>query len=270
MATRSGIWVGWPVLLTTAFLPSALAFDANKPPSEGRVHAENVLADVDRAVDRLTSAGRGEHARTLADEAARLRRGLDGALDLAASTAPELHVVAIGAGARLPEPDSAAEEPQFAPRGYAEVRLRVVGRPIVLALSSRESIHWRITADERVQLLAVVIAGEGTAKISGVPEGTLVLDAALDDAARYWTTRFTHQSHGNLFDRFEARLFDTTGLGIETMLGAERYDGRPVVVGAENAAWRVQVAAAAAERLRRRALAIERDPPASDNRKSVV
>ena len=259
MATRLGIGIAWAVL--GAISSFSAAAQPDNAPDEARRRADELLVQVDRVTQRLKSASRSSEAGPLAEEAARLRGWLAGPFQPSPSTTPELHAVAVQSGGAFP-PGHVAEEETSA-EGYAEVRVSGVGRPVVLVLSSQRGIHWRIVVDEKVRIFAVLLTGAAS-EVSGLPEGALVLDTGLDEEGRYWTTTFTHRDTGEEFERFEARLHDLTGLAVQSMTGAARYDGRPLIVGPQNAAWRAQIVARAARRLRDRALAVEREPLAAD------
>ena len=153
MATRLGIWT-LSIVLWAAISSFSSAAEQDKASDDARRRADALLVDVDGVIDRLKSAGRNDEARPLAEEAARLRGWLDGPFQRPASATPELHAVAVQTGGPFP-PSYVAEENSLA-EGYAEVRVGVVGRPVVLALSSQRGVHWRIIADDKVQIFAVI------------------------------------------------------------------------------------------------------------------
>jgi hypothetical protein len=101
------------------------------------------------------------------------------------------------------------------PQGVIDVVVRPRPKPIVLALSSYESILWRITPEPGAVLSRVILQGHFPQEVEGIPEGVPVLhrDAAATCGLAYgW--EIAHGG-GRAFELMMASLRRFTGL-IET------------------------------------------------------
>jgi hypothetical protein len=160
---------------------------------------------------------------------------------LPASDELELHAVGLYQG-----------EPYDLKRFQAKVRITHTGSPMILLLTSVESIHWILDIAEGVQLKQVILGGGARRgnTVEGVPKGVSIADYSGPGAPGigYARSRDVVDSGGDQFSPLDARMFELTGLHIQTFHGD--HDSRePIVIGPQSKSWCQQRATAAAEQL---------------------
>jgi hypothetical protein len=185
-----------------------------------------------REVLRLRDAGRQEEARRIALALGEIVHQAKHRLLPRPDGKAELHVVSVDEGAHASR-ESSGEE------GVAEVHVRFAGQPIVLALSAREPVKWRVRSDRGVRLQEVVIAGYSPQTVEGLPAGVAVRDIRLE--LRPFPVHAYRASQEPQYSRMMGHLREATGLDAATFLGSRRYSGSPIVIGGDNQDWRVQL-----------------------------
>jgi hypothetical protein len=215
--------------------PQAAAAENLPPRPEPRLSAEEMLQrklqGIEAEIQRSRQAGRTDEARAWAAALDGLKqRLLTGKFEAAPQR--ELHVVGLyeGGSRRLQV-------------GSAEVHVTWRGAPVVLCLCAYSQIEWTITVAEGVQLEQIILAGYHAQTVGKAPDGVPVENRsgrdARAEALRGVYTRTDESSDGG-FREFAQDVKSKTGLDIRTFQGAYRYEGRPIVVGPESAAWRVE------------------------------
>jgi hypothetical protein len=180
---------------------------------------------IEQEVDRLRAAGLNNAADLMAGKLQHFKDQLAGRAPSLIS-GPELDVVSVYGGS--------------AAGGIASVLVHRTERPVVLALTSYETVQWTVSLAPGASLSRIIVAGyEGAFPPANVPANVPV-------------EVYSYATHGgaysfNLYDRLEReyplrlqRLINLTGLFPSTSQEEFRYAGTPLAVGAGSAEWAAQ------------------------------
>ncbi len=107
------------------------------------------------------------------------------------------------------------------PRGPVSVLVRATSRPIVLVLSSHQTVQWEIALEPGVSLRAVLLSGYGESRVSGAG------DALVASIGGFYAFK-----HGSVeFKHLEAEVMRCTGRHIGTFQSV--YAGKSFEIGGD-------------------------------------
>lgn len=98
------------------------------------------------------------------------------------------------------------------------VRVHNTGRPLVLVLSSYESVTWQVQADAGVKIVAVLLSGYKSSTVQGTGDARIM---SLG-------THYAYEPTGTQYEELSMAVLRTTGRRIHNMQGA--YEGREFAI----------------------------------------
>lgn len=117
------------------------------------------------------------------------------------------------------------------PPELVTVQVRVTKQPVVLALTSYESVRWKIEAAEGVTIEKVIVGGHDLQEVTGTKaevEMYTAEGAPPDTDMPEWF--YAWETETGDFDVLEMKLRTIAGLPITTFQGEHRHDGKPFVI----------------------------------------
>jgi hypothetical protein len=223
---------GWITTLGVILLLFAIPSRAQSPKQ-----IQDKLAAIDKEVDRLRQTDPKAHpyakayADDLAKRAQRVRDEWAGKPDPDA-TDPELHVIGVYEGTF---PDG--------PRRYgvAAARVEDTQRPIILALCAFRAVRWKLEIADGVKIQKIILAGIKDQVIETPPAGIEIEKHTSDGGSRHYFYVYSREGDGaGSYAEAAGALKALTGLPISTVVARYRYDGKPLVIGRNNAEWVAQ------------------------------
>lgn len=196
--------------------------DLLAPPPDGGGLLDTLwkrFAAAGRAIDTLRREGNAEQADRLAQRVATLRERLKGSFPEEKDADPALHLVGIHVA------------------DGTVVKVTDKSRPIVLALCAYNPSKWTIQLAPGVRLRRVIVGGYHSQKVVGVPEGTPLSIYTYEDGTGGF---HAYKKDEPEYAKAARKLRDVTGLDVTTFQGAYQCSRTPIVVGPENADWRIQ------------------------------
>lgn len=142
------------------------------------------------------------------------------------SNKPQLHLVCFSEG---------KEFQRFDPRGSATVRVSDTSSPVVLALSSRQEVHWSITVDPGVKLQKIILSGHQKNKIVGLPHDVPVIKSSEEALNFGWITDAMR------CDNDIQRLQQVAQCELTTIQGSYQAGEKTWFVGPESSDWKAQL-----------------------------
>jgi hypothetical protein len=112
------------------------------------------------------------------------------------------------------------------------VRVTDTSGPIVLAVSSYERVPWTIEVDPGVEVRKIIVGGHEQPQILFSPPNIPVEQHSF----------YTYPNKSDDSGQAVKSLKELTGLDLATLLGEYRSSGATVLVGPQNAQWRIQEA----------------------------
>jgi hypothetical protein len=207
------------------------------------------FSELQAEVERLKTTGDGAAATILADELTRARTLFEGEFQVKRTDVPELHAVAVHKGGSAP-PGTLKGNDRYT-RGYAEISVTHTAAPLILCASTVERVHFQFKVAPDVRLAAVILSGRYTPSLGGLPEGTLVLNRAGDSPNAMGVSPMGWRDGS--FQHAAQVLREYTGKELLTVTAAQRFAGKPLVVGPENKTWCAQYLMGQTEGAHRRA-----------------
>ena len=252
--TRLRTWLAGCVLVgTIQFLWATEHTWGQEPPAPPS--AEDQLAqrftELQAELERLRSAVDDDAAKALSAELMRARNLFEGEFKLESTDVPELHAVGVHKGGTAP-PGILKGNDRYT-RGYAEVSVTHTAAPLIICASAVERLHLQFKLAPRVRVVAVILGGQHTPTVGGLPEGTLVLNRANDgpNPLGVWPMSW---GDGGSFRHSGQILREYTGKDLLTVVATNWEVARtPLVIGPENKTWRAQYLMAQTEGAHRRA-----------------
>ena len=107
------------------------------------------------------------------------------------------------------------------PRGQVKVLVRATLRPVVLVLSSHQSVYWELTRAPGAKLRAVLLSGYGESTVTGAG------DAHVTSIGGF----YAFKQGSAEFKHLESEVMRCTGRPIETFRSV--YAGRSFEIGAD-------------------------------------
>jgi hypothetical protein len=119
----------------------------------------------------------------------------------------------------------------------AKVRVTYTGSPIILVLTSYDSVEWHIEVGPDVQIDQVIVSGHHEQRMKGLPDSVPVWKETPDEGRQAF---YVYKRSDRSFRKAVKRLHELTGRGVLTFQGIYRYPGKPFIVGPESSDWRTQ------------------------------
>lgn len=194
---------------------------ASPPPAGGGLldTLSKKFAATEQAIGQLHKQGDKEYADQLTRRVATLRERLAGKYPAEKNAQPQLHLVG------------------FYNADGAVVEVGDSSRPVVLALCAYDPSTWTVKVAQGVNLRRVIVGGYHSQKVKGLPENTRLEIYSHDDRTGGF---HTYKRDDPRYANVARQLQELTDLDIVTFQGTYQYRGRPVVIGPENADWRIQ------------------------------
>jgi hypothetical protein len=136
-----------------------------------------------------------------------------GSAPVLASLPGNARIEAIGVYQGIRSPRQRAGEVPAIP-----VRVHNTGRPLVLVLSSYESVTWQVQADAGVKIVAVLLSGYKSSTVQGTGDARIM---SLG-------THYAYEPTGTEYEKLSMAVLRTTGRRIHNMQGA--YEGREFAI----------------------------------------
>ncbi len=210
--------------------------------------------DLAAEVERLKAAGEQAAADALAGELKVATALWEGEFKPPASDEPELHAVGVVNGGTAPAGVLKGND-RFT-HGYAEISITHTAAPILLCASATERMHLQFKLAPGVRLTAVILGGRYTPAVGGLPEGTLVINRALESPNAMGAFPMSFGDGG--FQQIAHALREYSGKDLLTVVVRPRDASGGVLVGPENKTWRAQYLLSGTENAARRAAAAAR------------
>ena len=206
---------------TTASLPA--------PSGKGLLHRLfDRLALADATVKKLREQGQARRADELAAQLQKLRDRLAGKWKAQPDARPKLHWV----------------NAHNAKGAVVEVTPQPA--PVILVLTSYNSMSWAVQAAEGVKVERIILGGYHKQSIKEPPAGVPVETYSYDEKkGSLYTDGGDTERHRLAISQIKK----ITGLAPTTFQNGSRYGGASVVVGEQNSDWRVQSVVAELEEL---------------------
>lgn len=193
------------------------------------LHRPPGFEEADELIQQLRSVAGEQAARAYAVRLDELRLGLGSdTFDCPSAPSPEIHHISLSRGTVLPNDLRTLENGYLS--GYAEIHVSHTARPIILCLSSREPLIWRMKVSENARVLAVVLDSVADQKVIGIDD-LFVLDSRK--AQRPGQDQLGSADRGQY-----AATYALAGGSPVTHFAADAWDGSPIELGPANRVWR--------------------------------
>lgn len=184
-----------------------------------------MTADIEHRISVMRERGDKRLARNTADLLKQLVSQRAGAYPVVTAVT-EIHMVGLY--------EASSAHHAIAP---ARVRVTYTGAPIILTLTSYESVEWQVEVAADVQIEQVIVSGYYEQRVTGLPDSVPVWNESRKQGSQ---TLYTYQRTDSSFRKSAKRFHELTGRSVLTFQGAYRYPGQPFVVGPESSDWRTQ------------------------------
>lgn len=193
------------------------------------LHQPPAFKQAAACIQRLKSAAGEEAAEVYETRLEDLRGSLESnRCDFPTGSTPEIHHIFVARGAALPD-DLRSAANRLAV-GYAEVHVSHTARPVILCLSSREPLIWRLKVAKQARVVGIVLDSVADQKVIGI-EGVFVIDS------RKAQRQGLVHSGSDQRDRYAAAHKLAGGIPV-THFSTAAWSGLPIELGPADRAWR--------------------------------
>ena len=231
--------------------------DTEPKPNRSRfARPEPRFSAAEKVIKRLREAGDVVTVDRLQKQLTRMQEALDtGVFEFPASPEPEIHQVTLRRGSTLPAGLRASHD-RFR-MGYAEVHLECSTRPVILCLSAREPVVWKVTTDPGVVVQTVIVDSQQDQRVIGL-DGVLVIETRTAQAKG-----LVRRLNGANWNGNGDLLHRLAGGSPVTHFEDDTWSGEKIIIGPKNRDWLVASLVPRVETLIREADATLRSRQAS-------